>query len=153
RQWGQPDSRIEFQTNLHHALGPTTLLSLEGIYLHRDLGGGLFIKQGEKISARQMSAKNEVSIFRQCIRPAATTQLNSTTPPDTRGTVEVEEAAGAIARSLLNDEVTIEHDGLQTSQQIVISIDVGPAHLRTTHHRVREEIDEFAETVRLGHKV
>ena len=83
----------------------------------------------------------------------ATAHLDRLAAPDAGGAVEVEKAAGAIARGLFDDEMTVEHDRLQTRQQIVFAVDVRPAHLRATNQRIGEEVDELAQAVRLGNEV
>ena len=82
-----------------------------------------------------------------------TAHLDRLATPDAGGAVEVEESAGAIARGLFDDEVTVEHDGLQTRQQIVLAVDVRPAHLRATDQWIGEEVDELAQAIRLGNEV
>src|SRR5689334_22301920 len=49
--------------------------------------------------------------------------------------------------------MTVEHDRLQTGQQVVIAVDVRPAHLRAADHRIGEEVDQLAQAIRLRNKV
>ena len=59
----------------------------------------------------------------------------------------------AIARGLFDDEVTVEHDRLQARQQVVVAVDVRPAHLRATNHRIGKEVDQLAQAIGLGNEV
>ena len=49
--------------------------------------------------------------------------------------------------------MAVEHDRLQTCEQIVRAIDVRPAHLGAANDRIDEVVNEFAQEIRLGHKV
>ena len=84
--------------------------------------------------------------------PAAA-HLDRFAPPDAGRAVEVEKIAAAIAGGLLNHEMPVEHDCLQARQQIVGTVDVGPAHLGATHNWVGEVVDQLAQKIRLRHKV
>src|ERR1700682_1056403 len=136
-----PDARIEFDAYLHDALGPTALLRFEGIDLHRNFRGCFFIQQVDKFPAHQLRAKTQVRVFSQSIVLPAAAHIDRVAPPDTSSTVEVEETTGAIACGLLDYEVAVEHDRLQASQKIVFTVDMRPAHLRTTDQRIGEEVD------------
>src|SRR6185503_12357110 len=73
--------------------------------------------------------------------------------PDSGGAVEIEKTACAITSGLLNNEVAIEHDGLESCQKIVSAVDVRPAHLSAAHHRIGKVINQLTQTIRLRHKV
>src|SRR5581483_3838963 len=49
--------------------------------------------------------------------------------------------------------MTVEHDRLESRQQIVRAVDVCPTHLRTADRRIGEVMNEVAQEVRLRHKV
>ena len=149
----EPDAGIKFQTHLHHAFGPTSLLRFESVDLNRDLRRRFFVEQVNKLPTHQLRAETQVSIFSQRVVLPATAHLDRLTTPDSGSAVEVEESARAIACGLFDDEVTVEHDGLQTRQKIVLAVDVRPAHLRAADHRIGEEVDELAQAVGLGNEV
>jgi hypothetical protein len=86
------------------------------------------------------------------VLPAAA-RLDRLATPDAGGAVEVEKAAGAIARGLFDDEVPVEHDRLQTRQQVVTAVDVRPAHLRATDEWIGKEVDQLAEAIAFGDEV
>ena len=104
--------------------GPTPLLRLESINLNRNLRRRFLVKQVNKFPTHQLRAKTEVRIFGQRVVLPATAHRYRGAAPNAGRAVEVEKSAGAIARRLFDDEVTVEHDRLQTSQQIVIAVDV-----------------------------
>src|SRR5262249_31504577 len=112
-----------------------------------------FVEQVNKLPAHQLRAEAEVSVFSQRVMLPAATHLDGLAAPDAGGAVEIEKSAGAIPCRLFDDEVTVEHDGLKTCQQIVLAVDVRPAHLRATDERVSKEVDELAQAVRLGNEV
>ena len=129
------------------------MLRFEGVDLYRYLRGRFFIQEIDKFPAHQLRAETQVGIFGERIVLPAAAHLDGGAPPDTGGTVKIEEGAGAIARRLFNHEMPIQHDRLQARQQIVFAVDVRPAHLGATHQRVFEEINQLAQTIGLGHKV
>src|SRR6185295_16532136 len=96
RERRKPDAWIKFQPNLHHALGPAALLRLERIDLDRDLRGRFFVEQVNKLPTHQLRAKTEIGVFGQRVVLPAAAHLNHLPPPDSRGAVEIEKAAGAI---------------------------------------------------------
>ena len=79
--------------------------------------------------------------------------LDSLAPPHSGSSVEIEKSSGAIARSLLNDKMSVEHDLLDARQQRIISVDVAPAHLRHADSFIREEINHLAQAIRTRQKV
>ena len=153
RQVRIPNSSIQLEPNLQHALGPATLLRLEGVHFDWNFCRRFFIKQIDKSPTHQLGAKTQISILSQRVVLPAAAQLDRFAPPDARGPVEVEKISGAVARGLLDHEMAVEHDRLQARQQIVRAVDVRPAHLRATNNWIGEVVDELAQKIRLGHKV
>ena len=153
RQRRQPDARVKFEPNLHHALGPTSLLRLESVDLDRNLRRRFFVEQVNELPAHQLRAETQIGVFSQRVVLPAAAHLDRLATPDAGSAVEVEKAAGAIARGLFDDEMTVEHDRLQARQQVVIAVDVRPAHLRATDHRIGEEVDQLAQAIGLGNEV
>src|SRR2546425_6650735 len=84
--------------------------------------------------------------------PAAA-QLDRLTPPNAGSAVEVEKISCPVACGLLDHKMAVEHDCLQTRQQIVRAVNVRPAHLRTTHNWISEVMNQLAQEIRLRHKV
>jgi hypothetical protein len=86
------------------------------------------------------------------VLPAAG-EFDGAAAPHAGRPVEVEEAAGAVANSLLDDEVAVEQDGLEAREQVRAPVDVRPAHLRAGDERVVEEVYELAKCLRPGDEV
>src|SRR5712691_3813862 len=153
RQRRAPDSPVQLEPNLQHTLGPAPLLRFEGIDVDRDFRRGFFVQQIDKPPAHQLRAKTQVRVFGEGVVLPAAAHLNRFAPPNAGRTVEIEKVAAAVARCLFDHKVTVEHDRLQSRQQIVRTVDVRPAHLRTADNRIGEVMDQFAQEIRLGYKV
>src|SRR5439155_14808666 len=148
-----PDAPVKLEPNLQYALGPASLLSFESIYLNRNFRRRFFVEQINESPSHQLRAKTQISVFGKRVVLPAAAHLDRFAAPDSGGAVEVKKIAAAIARSLLDDKVTIEHDRLQTREQIVRTIDVGPTHLRAADDGIREVVHQLAQKVRPRHKV
>src|SRR5256885_1807908 len=84
--------------------------------------------------------------------PAAA-QLDRLAPPDAGRAVEVEKISRPVAGGLLDHKMAVEHDCLQTRQQIVRAVDVGPAHLRAAYNWIGKVMNQLAQEIGLRHKV
>src|SRR5713226_4904354 len=153
RQRRAPDSSVQLEPNLQHALGPTPLLRFEGVNVDRNFRRGFFVQQIDKPPAHQLRAKAQVRVFGERVVLPAAAHLNRFAPPDSRGAVEIKKVAAPVARRLFDHKMTVEHDRLQPSQKVVRTVDVRPAHLRAADNRVGEVMDQLAQEIRLGHKV
>src|SRR5882724_3652844 len=114
-----PDAPVKLEPNLQDPFGPTPLLRFEGINLNRDFGRRFFVKQVNKSPAHQLGAKTQISVFGERVVLPASAQQDGLAPPDAGGAIKVEKVSAPITRGLLNDEVTVEHDGLQSRQQVI----------------------------------
>ncbi len=83
----------------------------------------------------------------------STRGVDRVTPPDTRGAVEIEEAAGAVAPAVLEHEVRVEQDRLDLREQRIVLVDVPPARLDHSDLRVAEVRQRLAEEVLRRHEV
>src|SRR6266566_8440009 len=115
-----PDAGIQLDAYLHHALGPAPLLRLEGVNLHGNFRRSFFIQKVNELPAHQLRAETEIGVLGKGVMLPATAHVNRGAPPDAGRAVEIEEAAGAIARRLLDNEMSVQHDRLQASQQVVL---------------------------------
>ena len=130
------DLRQQLLAGLDRALGPAVLLALEGVHLHRDLGRRDHVLQEHEPPALHLRAVGEVEVLgERVVLPAAAVD-DRLAAPDARGAVEVEEAAGAVAPAVLEDEVAVEEDRLHLGEQRVVAVDVAPAHLHHAHLRI-----------------
>src|SRR2546421_11115039 len=84
--------------------------------------------------------------------PAAA-QLDRLAPPDAGSAVKVEKVSRPVAGGLLDHKMAVEHDCLQTRQQIVRAVDVGPAHLCTAYDWIGKVMNQLAQEIGLRHKV
>ena len=86
-----------------------------------------------------------------CQPPAS---LNGTDAPDAAGAVEVHQPSGAVARRLLNDEVSIQRKSLPHRQDIFVAVQVSPARLHHTQFRImHERRDGLAQKIGIGSEV
>src|SRR6266508_167469 len=153
RQGRVPDTAVELEPNLQHAFGPAALLCLEGINLDRNFRRRLFVQQINEPPAHQLRAKTQVGVFcKRVVLPTAA-HLNRFASPDAGRAVKVEKIPAAISRGLLHHKVAVKHDCLQTRQQSVGTVYVGPTHLRAADRSFGEEMDQLAQEIRLRHKV
>ena len=79
--------------------------------------------------------------------------LDGRAPPDSGRSVEVEEAAAAIARGVLDDEMAVEEDRLRLGQVRRVAVQVLPPDLHHPDPRIREEVDAPQEEIRPGDEV
>src|SRR6266498_6128132 len=98
------------------------LLGLETVHVHRKLGRGGQVSQIDELPAGQLRPVGDVEVLRQGVRLPAADFLEAAAPPYSRRSVEVEEAAGAVAGGVLDDEMAVEEDGLNPGQERVVAI-------------------------------
>src|SRR6185369_7035285 len=142
-----PYSFEKFYPDLHDSLGPSPLLRLEGVYLNRQLRGHIIVSQVNKMPPHQLGAVRKIGVLGQSVVLPAAGPLDRLAAPHSGGAVEVEEPAAAITRHLFNDEVPVEHDRLNFSQQRVVRIDMAPAHLNHSDSLIGEVIDHTENAV------
>ena len=129
------------------------LLGLEGVVVGRQLGRGDDIRQEHELPAQELRAVRQVEILGQGVRLPASRRLDAGPPPDSGGAVEVEEAAGAVPRGMLDDEVAVQADRLDAGQNRVLAIEVAPARLNHPDARVAEVMHEVEEERRRRHEI
>src|SRR5437762_497070 len=67
-----PHPPKQFYSDLNDALGPSTLLRLESVYLDRKLRGHVIVGKINKVPAHQLGAIGEVSVLgKRVVLPAA----------------------------------------------------------------------------------
>src|SRR5207244_9578513 len=117
----------ELPRGLDAALRPAVLLRLERVHLDRDLGRRDDLGQVDELPALELGAVAQIEVFGERIVLPAAGVFDGGAPPDARGSVEIEEAAAAVARGVLDDEVPVEEDGLRLRQMAVVAVRVLPA--------------------------
>ena len=129
------------------------LLALEGVHLHRQLGRADHVFQVDEAPALHLGAEAKVEVFGEGVVLPAPRVNDRGAAPHARGTVEVEEAARAIAPAVLEDEVPVEHDRLHLGEQGVVAVDVAPAGLHHPHLRIGKLPHRLLENIGRGHEV
>ena len=79
--------------------------------------------------------------------------FNGFPPPDSGGSVEIEESTRAVSCGMLDDEVTVQQQGLDPRQPVVIAVDVTPSGLHHADGWIVEAAHAAAEEVGLGDKI
>src|SRR6185436_19747886 len=102
------------------------------------------IRQEHEPPAFQLRAVAEIEIFGERIVLPAARVIDRLAPPHAGGAVEIEEAAGAIAAAMLQDEVGVQQNRLNLGQQRVVAIEVTPARLHHPDLLVLLEMSERA---------
>src|SRR6476661_2746181 len=104
------DARQQLQAGLNRALRPAMLLRLERVHLYRHFGGRDDVGEEDEAPAFELGAIAEVEILGEGIVLPAAGVADGLAAPDARRAVEIEEATGAIAAAVLEDEVRVEQD-------------------------------------------
>src|SRR4029453_1002877 len=100
-----------------------------------------------------LRAVGEVEVLGERVVLPASRVFDRRAPPHAGGAVEVEEAAGTAASSVLEDEMAVEKHGLPLREEGVLAVDVAPAHLNEADLRVLELADRLLQDVGGGHEV
>src|SRR5205823_1991769 len=112
RQLRPQQPRQQFAARLDGSLRPPVLLTLERVHLDRYFGRRDEVGQEHEPPAAQLRAVTEVEILGERVVLPAAGVLDRRAAPDTRGAVEIEEAAAAVAAAVLQHEMPVEQDGL-----------------------------------------
>ncbi len=131
-QIGFPDFRQKFPGGLDRALGPAMLLRFEGTHFDRQFGGSDDVRQINEAPALHLGPVGQIQIFRQRIVLPAAGIVDACATPDSCRTVEIEEATGEVARTVFNDEMSIQKNRLHPCQQGMVSVQMSPAGLHHT---------------------
>src|SRR5690606_7341450 len=103
------------------------LLRLEAIHLHRKFGRANDIGQIDELPAFHLRAVAEVRIFGERIVLPSAGVANHRLPENTGGAVEIEKGPGGVARTMLEDEVGVQKQGLDFGEQVEIAVGIAPA--------------------------
>jgi len=79
--------------------------------------------------------------------------VDGSAAPHTGGAVEIEEDPGAGAATVLEDEVAVEQDGFDLSEETVVAVEVGPPALHHADVRFGEVVDDLHEPVGRGDEI
>src|SRR5215510_8752392 len=148
-----PYAQHELQYDLDQTFRSTTLLRLEGIDLDRQFSGRILIEQIDEFPSHQLCAEAEIGIFCESVVLPTATPLNRFPPPHSGCPIEIEESAGAVTRGLFDNEMGIEQDFLDASEERITGIDMTPAHLHCSDSLIGEIINHVAQAIRPRSKV
>src|SRR5229473_2883788 len=119
---GLHHTRQNFLRGLHQALGPACLLRLKPVHVNRQLGGALNVRKVEKFPATQLRAIGEIGILSECVVLPAPGVIDGLAAPNARGAVEIEKSAATRARTVLDNEMTVEQDCFHLREQRIVAI-------------------------------
>ena len=108
-----PDDGQKFLGGLNQALGPARLLVLEGADIGRQFAFAGNLGEIEELPAAKLGAIAEIGVFGERVVLPSAGFLDGPAPPDSGRAVEVEKAAGARPRTVLQNEVSVEQNGLE----------------------------------------
>src|SRR5215470_4708718 len=115
------DARQDLLTGLDQPFGPARLLSFEGRHFYGQFGGALDVLQILELPPFELCAIGKISVFSKCVVLPAATFLNGLTPPHSGGAVEVKEDTAAEASAVLKDEVAVEQNGFDFSEERIVA--------------------------------
>src|SRR6266566_5360145 len=141
RKLSAPDRRQQFLARLDRTFSPAVLLGLEAIHVDRQLGWRNNICKIDKFPANKLGAIAKVEVFAERISLPASTLLDTGTPPETRGPIEIEKPAATAAGGLLKQKVPIQKNRLHSREQRIPTIQMPPAGLDHSDLRISKEMD------------
>src|SRR5580700_2096579 len=121
----------DFLCRLHQALGPSRLLRLEAVHIHRQFGSALNFRQVKKFPALQLRAVRKIGVFREGVVLPAAGGINRRAAPNAGGPIKVEKCSPARAAAMLNYEMPIEQNRLHARQKGIVAVQIRPPRL---HH-------------------
>src|SRR5262249_26196515 len=143
----------KFLRSLDRTFGPPVLLAFEGVHVHRHFRGGDDLGQEDELPSLQLGPIGQVEIFGQRVMLPTARLIDGAAAPDSRRAVEVEEAAGAVAGGVLDDEVPIEKNRLRLGQDRELPVEMAPAHLDHPDLVVAEKGNRSLQEIRRGDEV
>ena len=136
RQWRAPEFRQHLFHRLRRTFRPAVLLRLKRRHFDWQLGGRDNLRQEQKPPAFDLGPVTQVQVFGERIRLPAPGRFNARPAPDTAGPVEIEKSTGPGARSLLDQKMRIEQDGLDAREQGERLVQMAPAGLQHANPRI-----------------
>src|SRR5262249_24748196 len=107
----------DFLCSVHQAPCPARLLSLSAVHSRGELHGALAVRQVEELPAFELGAIRKVGVFGQRVVLPAARGFNGSPAPDAGGAVEIEKSASTGASAVFDDEVAVEKNGFDLSEQ------------------------------------
>src|SRR5262245_2229269 len=109
------------------------LLRAERPDVDGQLGGTHEVGHEQELPSRELRAVGEVEIFGQRVGRPTAGVLDGLPPPNPRGAVEIEERPRAVARRVLENEMSVEVERLQPREQREVVVEMPPARLDETN--------------------
>ena len=150
---GAQNAGGQLQTCLHQALRPARLLLLKRPHIGRKLGDDLEIGSKEELPAAELRAIAQVGVFSERVMLPTPGVDDHRLAQHSGGPVEVEHAARAAARSLLESEMRVEQQALHLGQQRLLAVAVSPAALHGADAGIAEVADGAQQEVGIGPEV
>ena len=151
---GSPQqAREQLPRSLNATLGPSPLLHQERGGGARQLGRHTHVVAESEAPAGHLRPVADVEVLGECVvLPAA--RVNDCLPaPQPRRTVEVEEAAAAVASPLFDQEVAVQEERLGARQPRFVFVEVVPAGLHHADPGIRHGGEEVFEEAGRGDEV
>jgi hypothetical protein len=140
-QFTAPNPRQEFLAGLNRAFGPTMLLGLEPIHVHRQLGRRYDVGKENEFPSGQLSAIAKIEIFTECIVLPAARFLDTRAAPKPSCAIEIKKTPASAARRLLEQKMAVQKHGLHPREQRVASIQMAPPALNHADLGIGEKMD------------
>ncbi len=146
-------TREQLPRGLHAALRPPALLHQKRSRCTRKLRRHADIVAHDEPPAGHLGAVADVEVLGEGVVLPAACVDEGLAAPKPRGAVEVEEAAAAVARTLLHQEVAVEEETLGPGQPRRRLVEVVPAGLHHPDARVGHRGQQSLEEVGMGNEV
>src|SRR5262249_42122297 len=139
------DGGKQLLSRLDRALRPAMLLRLEAVHVDGELRRHGQVAEVDEFPSGELGPIGHVEVLGQRIGLPSTDLLQAASPPDAGRSVEVEEAAGPMARGVLDDEVAVQENRLNSGQERIVAIQVLPAGLNHADLGIREVRQALSE--------
>ena len=113
--------------SLHCTLRPAELLGAEGADVLGELGGRHDVLAVDEAPAGHLRAVREIEILGQRVVLPAAALGDGGLAPHAAGAGEVEEPTRCVARAVLDEVVTVEHERLHAGEPGDVAVHVTPA--------------------------
>src|SRR6185437_6386022 len=147
------DAREKLNAGLHRTLSPPMGLLFESDHLRRELGRSAELGQVNKLPALKLTAVGQIKVFGKCVVLPTAAVVDGGSAPDAGSTVEMHEAARAVAGGVLNDKMSVKKNSLRPRQERCGSVEMIPADLDHPDLGFGEVLNDIVENVGWRDKV
>src|SRR4029450_4239072 len=153
RKLTAPYRRQQFLARLDRTLCPAMLLRFEAVHIHRQLRRSYDVGKINESPARELGAIAKIEVFAQRIVLPPSALFDTRTSPQTGGSIEIKKTAAPAARSLLQQEMSIQKNRLHAGEEGINAIQVAPSGLDHSYFRIGKEMNSALQKVWLGDKI